>query len=1651
MATGFDPNDPYLKLLGLIPTNISSKDSLKNITSKLSSIQGSRSGIEALGGKVKPKTKKGFISTLFDVEKSPLFAPARFVSAGAADILGLAQDTELADYNPFESAWRSAAGEFAVTGGDIIPTEDDDSILKRAAKLGGAFAWDVATDPLNYVGGVGVFSRKGILSAVLGDEKLRRNILTKLETTALTKKTASEVDNILNSLAGKLDMVKEVRAGKYTVGETGQIFVKETGEAISKEVRDDLAARTVANYIADGFTTRGRKGVVDNLTNAIGDKDIADTVFRSLDKELVGGFFLKNPVTGKPIFRLAGGKGRGNIVTEGANRARFKISAGPSGRFGSRDLSGKFGPTYAEYKSGLLNSKELGSGRTLFTDFTNYKQQARLSGIEFQTRIAKLNASMSTVSRARNLLAENEREQFDEQVKYFFHNKPDDLVDAPPISKMARDAASELRANLDEAMIEFKELNIELGYQENFSPLMYTDKYIDWLMKYDPRIGPEYRGRYRGDKSRLTYTEPTSVVDDGSGKTVNGVAVSELKNKNPMEANKVTNKVSFDGEDIDVFETDPIKLVEKYTMWAARTLTVTRFAKGLEAAGVAIRVSADTLDVVNLYNAVHMASAIGKASTEGGQALRERLRQQKQKLKDMVSADTVRQREAQRAGMVATAQTAFDEAQTRMVEAAAYLRQLNRDLVALEPSVKKLQKLVLNKDIRKQYRGIDSVQELVNRFAKDVKQAKTRLTVAEGNATISARIDELTRERGTSGSLDVFDPQTGKRVEVTPERASRQELSDSKKVAKEDVKKTKLLENELLDETEDLRSVQESLNSLKQSLERTAELYARDEFNSIRTYLNVLEKKNAVYSRINELYRPARETAKDNLSLLKRDIAMPRADAISQATFAYITLHRKHLNEVMLEQTTAPTSRTLADKNRLKASRAALKDAKENLWVLISDVDPNRTAVQTAGRAYVKEIIRMADNLSVKQFEAAFAFADSKKLDKFIEVLGDPNISHATRMQANGDMMAAYRNMRQYVDEDQLRTLTDYERHIYNDPSLVFQNNGDRFTAKINALRDDLQAAINRNDTVEADKIRNAIDNVEFLTQEKGIKMLGAGTVKLPRSLEDMYAPLGIRNVLERLHQIEKNTSEWESFIGRVYDPLSLVWRTASTVGRGPGYTMTNLIGGLLNNWLGGVSAKHHAIAGKILHAYDRSIKETYKQNPDIAFTEASDIAVTKVRNMLGELQIGDASGIQVFEDFLQSGIWMTTDVMAQAKALRERGLLTESIVFAEKSSNAAYEFVGDPSGPTEAALRRTVNALLTWRGQSFMNQVNQNTEMFLRLSAYISGYERFGSKFSAVDNVMLLHFDYQDLSDAEQWMKRFVPFYTWTRNNIPLQLRAAFLQQDKIRKLIVLNENIKDAFGADGNDSWLAEVLPDYIDVSGGFASTFKFAGNNLAFFPKTPIQDVDKLFSMGSIWGVPIPVPRLQEAAGMLGPAVTPLEFITNTNFNTGQKFRSNTERVEQLGKSLIPYLGTAQNIASGLTIPATLLGADLSGVPLIKSEKGLSSLLNFLVGAPYGSTTITEKTLLGGLIQTSNANAKQLTALAAEAKVDVKWLRKQIRKGVSVQQLRSMIARGEGNVERLQRIAEIERFAGKQKGLNQNYADIISKFGSGEYGGF
>lgn len=1630
MAEEFSgPKDPWRQILGLAPTKVTSKDSLKSIMSALGGVQVSRSGIEALGGKVKPKTKRGFFASIFDPEKGVLFAPARAVSAGVADVLGLAQDTELADYNPLESALRAGKGEFAVTGGDIIRTEENDSVLERTAKLGGAFAYDVFTDPLTYLGGAGVFTRKGILAATLGDDALRRNIIAKLETTALAKKSAGEVSDILNQLAGT---TREVGLGTYNVNTAGAI-VDSANNVVSKEVRDGLAARALANTIADSFVKKGRAGVVKALSKSIGDVDIAQTLFKSLDKEFVGGLFIKNPVTGKPIVRIAGGKGKENILTDAANQLRFRTSASASGRWGSRDLSGRFGPTYASYKQGLLadNVKTLGVGRTLFTDFTDYRNQARLSKTSLANRLSKVHAVQSTVLRARKKLNDPDKKMFDSQIEYFYHYPTDALEGLPLVSRVARDAAQEVRKNIEDALDEFKQLNINIGYQEDFVPLMYSDEYIDWLAKFEPRTGIDNRSRYRGDLKREAYIEPVGAAD-ADKLSSDGSVLSGL---NPVEANKRANKV-FDLEtnkQINIFETDPVKIFERYSTWAARTTEMKRFVNGLEVAGVILHLPAETTRVVNIYNSIAMAEVLGTVSTSGVLALRQQLRNYKDKLRRMVSVDELTERENKRVGFILEAQTKFDEAETRLAEASVLLRDLNSQLAEFAPDVKRLKALILNKDIRRQLQGIDEVQKTVNNFARDVRNAKNRLNNAKDNALINANVKKSFKLQAEQGRP--LSKEGTKKVNT--------EARDSAKRAYE-------LEQELINEVEDLRDVQESLSSLKNSLDINADFIAINEFKMFTKYLEVLEKKNAIYRLITDEYRPARVTAKENLSLLNKDIVLPRTNAINQVTFTYVKIRRQHLRETVRLRGIAPKSRTIADKNRYIASRNALKEAKQDMQSLLSDVDPSRAKIQTAGRVYAREVFELADKLSTEQFSATFAFANARHMDDFVKTLNDPNISHAVRMQAYGSMMDSYRNIRRYVNEDQLKTLDKAQRQLYDNPDYVFEAKDVRITSKIKRLMEDRISAGRRYDVNEVLRLTKEINKIENLTQKEGFSLIGGSSVKVPNTLEDMYASVGIRNVMERMYQLENNTSEWESFIGKVYDPLSLVWKTAATVGRGPAYTFTNLIGGLMNNWLGGVSVKHHAVAAKIIHAYETGIRQALKEEPDLAVVMASGKAVEKVRLLLGDLTIGDKTAVEVFEDFLESGVWLTTDVMSQAAQLRQAGLLTDPFILSQ-SPGLTYEFQGEVTSRTDAAFRKTVNGLLTWRGQRFMNEVNQNTELFMRLAAFISGYERFGSKFSAVDNVMLLHFDYQDLSDTERWFKRFIPFYTWTRNNVPLQLRAAFLQQDKIRKLIVLNENIKDAYGVDGNDSWLAEVLPDYIDVNGGFASTFKFAGNNLAFFPKTPLQDVDKLFSMGSAFGIPIPLLRLQETAQMLGPAVTPLAFITNTNFDTGQQFRTSGDKAEQMSRSLLPYLGTIQRIASGLTVPATLAGVNLSNVPLIQADRGLSNMFNFLVGAPFGATTLTEKAVLGGLIQTSTANSKQLKKIAADAGIDVEWLRKTIRKGVSLSELRLKIARGEGSIALLEQQKKLKQLTGKEKDLSQNYPQILSQFRAGKYGGF
>jgi hypothetical protein len=107
--------------------------------------------------------------------------------------------------------------------------------------------------------------------------------------------------------------------------------------------------------------------------------------------------------------------------------------------------------------------------------------------------------------------------------------------------------------------------------------------------------------------------------------------------------------------------------------------------------------------------------------------------------------------------------------------------------------------------------------------------------------------------------------------------------------------------------------------------------------------------------------------------------------------------------------------------------------------------------------------------------------------------------------------------------------------------------------------------------------------------------------------------------------------------------------------------------------------------------------------------------------------------------------------------------------------------------------------------------------------------------------------FDYTDLTRFErEQLKLIMPFYTWARNNVPLQFRAVMSEPGKVLKAVRINDALKDAFGEPGEE----EPLPVWIRQNMGWQIRSDLIqgplGDPLAMglVIGEPLQDLNNLF---------------------------------------------------------------------------------------------------------------------------------------------------------------------------------------------------------------
>ena len=383
----------------------------------------------------------------------------------------------------------------------------------------------------------------------------------------------------------------------------------------------------------------------------------------------------------------------------------------------------------------------------------------------------------------------------------------------------------------------------------------------------------------------------------------------------------------------------------------------------------------------------------------------------------------------------------------------------------------------------------------------------------------------------------------------------------------------------------------------------------------------------------------------------------------------------------------------------------------------------------------------------------------------------------------------------------------------------------------------------------------------------------------------NVFAPESVSGDVTRLYRAIENPEGFKKWVDEYYRPFYALQKSLMTSQRGPGYILRNIQGGMWNAYLVGTSGRHFRLAGTVKVAEYQARARAKKAAPDNVKRQAEIMREEFIK--IVNSKVGERRGrlmLEAWEAFERRGL--------RGRELASRTPGTQAV------AQVSGELSGDltrliPDADANAAQRLAEWGTSHWWART-MAEGAQGSEDYLRFAAFLRGVDMYGlddGGRAASLMVKATQFDYSDLSRFEaETVKMLVPFYTWTRNNVPLQLRAIISEPGKIAKAIRLNDAMADAFG-DPDDP--EEPLPSYVrerfgwrvreDIVTGPSGDALSAGMVFG----EPLVDVNRLFGTPTQpggWGLGT-VLNWREVANSLNPAVpSASQAFTSMEFSTG-----------------------------------------------------------------------------------------------------------------------------------------------------------------------
>jgi hypothetical protein len=1500
------------------------------------------------------------------------------------------------------------------TGGDIIKVNEGDSLPEKAAKYAGAFALDIVTDPLSYFGAGTGLGRKAIATSAveLGGKMLDDAIRVAPD---LSPAVASRMDDIVDSLFRNSE--------QYQIAAAGSGDLSLLADDVAPEIKRRLAGDELGRVFGTSLYDRGRKGALDDLERVFGDRELVTHIVRGLGPSFEGGVWLTNPVTGRPWRKLTPGTGELLAPISGAaNAARRNI-----GKYAGRPLKefqeGRYGGLWQAFKEGVDPVSAVGEnllkGQVTLTAYANTKKLERMMRASKLTRrFGAAGLSIQLRGRMEELAQRSKSEAEDFYAGVTQHYMLPMLEVPPNASELYLEGARFAKQMHDEAYALAEEAYSK-GLIANPPKWGYVPTILEKEAKEERIL---LRARPSGPGAAASSYNPTRsraehIVYDPDPKSaaLKGTYYDEadgLVALSPLVINQMAKKEKkeFIDDAIRVFETN-------YDELLGRVLS-REFADEAVRRGVVIRDAQSVNLAIQKIKADVYREAIKDVSPQIARRVKE--------ARDAADAALREQLGAKTAETAATQAALRAKTQSDLVASRAIVSDIKKELTEVNRNIVKIRPTAAQAIRRYRRYAQERVEDAVKEGKDAVRNTTKRVTRAQQQA------DRTSADASARGTVQ--------------------------SVVRDDAAQAALREQQLTlaEQQYELEFARLNRDDVRRSL-ATEELGVFDSMESLYQRKLQLERDLVEAQRMVEAAATARQSA----------WAGPDIGAIKNLedyVFAYVrtrsdlhSMEQKYgfaIREGVADAVDGSRWYEKLLKSPVLAARESITDA-----VRATYTERRRIAEQAeqelrkvlgiaqAGREgtllgdYADTLVKLADKMSDADLLNTMIVASDERLTRLLNEF-DQAASPIAQDIAAGRIMQVYGTLRKFASKEDIEKLTAAEK------------------ALTGALSPDgAEAAMKQ--VLTAEELRKrGYQPIAPLEPE----------VTLPRGLENVFVANGTREFLERAYRVESNPTTVKKFMEQTVEPLLLLWKSGVTVLRGPAYTVNNAVGGVMHNYYQGNTTKRMVRDAKFLADMVKIFRQKPLRGKDI-YTRLNETQVQLGKKWAG-VTVNGMPIVDVLRWYIVNGGAADTQMASIMRRLSQAGgdiEIDEVTGIPVKFTSVNDTIDRADRGAIGSATDRVINFALGNRLSLAAADGNQLVELWLRFTSFAKAYEDYGNLDVALQISDLYHFNYENLSEAERAVRRFVPFYSWTRNNVPLQLRAMFLQPGKIQRFIYAQQEFGKAFGADEDDAWLNEVLPSYIGEAGGFALGLESEAGNLAYASRTPYTDVDRLLRPSAI-----PV-NLRELGNLIGPAALPLQLLSGTNPATGAAFseqgveapgylkwlqytgvgRMGKEGEYRLPEPLfyaltesIPFLGTGERAVSGLAELIDIVGAEgaadaLRKIPSRQStEKGLANLLNFTgAGAALGGSfgTLTPRIINSEVRRRNNALNAKLYDYAAKAGVSLEWVKEQLRAGATAEQIQRLIQSGYGRREEY----EAQKIA-KSRGVSQRSLDIIASLG-------